>query len=149
MTYGELIESINCIASALQKKGFRSNDTVLLMAKNHIEMVITYLAVWSIEGCSASLGISYCCLPGVEVIVIGGRVANCIFFDDLLLEGRTHQEKKEIEANKCKKDGLFNLESPMCLIFSSGTTGVPKCIVHTHRSFNNFTIYQRYDIIID
>lgn len=89
-------------------------------------------------------------LPGVEVIVIGGRVANCIFFDDLLLEGRIHQkEKKENEVDNCNsRDGLFNEESPMCLIFSSGTTGIPKCIVHTHRSFNNFTIYQRYDIII-
>jgi len=79
MTYGELIESINCIASALQKKGFRSNDTVLLMAKNHIEMVITYLAVWSIEGCSASLGVSYCCFSGTKSAAFNFKKINSLF----------------------------------------------------------------------
>ena len=84
-------------------------------------------------------------LSGVDVIVIGGHVANCIFFDELLSEGRIIREKNEYEADsKFNSDG-FNLESPICMIFSSGTsTGAPKCIVHTQKSFNNFAVYHRY-----
>jgi len=83
-------------------------------------------------------------LSGVDVIVIGGHFANCIFFDDLLSEGRMIREKNEYDADiKFNSDG-FSMESPICMIFSSGTTGEPKCIVHTHRSFNNFAVYLRY-----
>ena len=58
MTYGQLIESIDGIRYSLWKRGFRPYDTVIFMANNHLEMAITYLAVWSIEGCCASLGLN-------------------------------------------------------------------------------------------
>jgi len=55
MTYEQLIESIDRLGSALRKRGFRPNDTVLFMAKNRLEIAISYLAVWLLEGCSANL----------------------------------------------------------------------------------------------
>ena len=58
MTYEQLIESVVLLGSALRKRGFRPSDTVLFMANNHLEIVITYLAVWLIEGCSATLGLT-------------------------------------------------------------------------------------------
>lgn len=58
MTYGQLIDSIDGIRYSLWKRGFRPNDTVIFMANNHLEMAITYLAVWSLEGCCASLGLN-------------------------------------------------------------------------------------------
>jgi len=68
-------------------------------------------------------------LIGVEVIAVGGRADNCIFFDDLLSEGGI------FELIECDD---FNVDSPAWLGYTSGTTGEPKGIIHTHSSFAIF-----------
>ena len=57
MKYGEMIETVDRIGCALRKRGFRASDTVLFIANNQLETAISYLAVWAIEGCPASLGL--------------------------------------------------------------------------------------------
>jgi len=84
MTYGALIESINFIGNALQKRGFRPSDTLFFIANNHLEMAIAYLAVWFIGGCSVSLGVS--CFSGLKnLLLLVEKYVNEIFYYHFLL----------------------------------------------------------------
>lgn len=67
MTYGQLIKAVNRVESALWNRGFRPSDTVLFAVSNHLEVAITYLAVWALEGCCASLGLDS--FPGAKSLI--------------------------------------------------------------------------------
>lgn len=58
MMYGQLISAMNRVASALRKRGLNTNDVVLLMGGNRLEMAIMYLAVWTTGGCCGSFGLN-------------------------------------------------------------------------------------------
>jgi len=73
-------------------------------------------------------------LVGVDVIVIGGRVDNCIAFDDLLLE-------ENFIENGHNKD--YDGSSAAWIGFSSGTTGGPKGITHSKAIMQLFTKSRR------
>lgn len=55
MTYSEMVSSIRKLSGSLCRKGLGVGDTVLLMASNHIQLALVYLAVWKSGGCCASL----------------------------------------------------------------------------------------------
>ena len=55
MKYSELLDGMRRIASALCKKGFQVNDSVLFMASNHIELPLVFFGVWKAGGNAACL----------------------------------------------------------------------------------------------
>jgi acetoacetyl-CoA synthetase len=67
-------------------------------------------------------------LPSIEKVIVvpytaeapdPGRVPNGVLFDDFLAAQPTELEFEQVPANH-----------PLYIMYSSGTTGVPKCIVH-------------------
>jgi acyl-coenzyme A synthetase/AMP-(fatty) acid ligase len=54
MTYSQLAISIDRLHHSFRRRGLRPGDTVALIGANHIEIPITYFAVWKACGsCSA------------------------------------------------------------------------------------------------
>lgn len=59
MTYVELATNIRKIASALNRRGLRANQPILVMASNHIELPVFLLGTWRAGGSFAALTINY------------------------------------------------------------------------------------------
>ena len=64
MSYSQLLDAIDRVASALKRRGLKANDVVLVMASNHVETAVFFLSVWRAGGINACLTLSL--LPGAE-----------------------------------------------------------------------------------
>lgn len=66
-------------------------------------------------------------LPYVEVQPRLDAVADAVLWDDFLDGGRPGRAEEPEEAEDPE---LFPFDQPLVVLYSSGTTGAPKCIVH-------------------
>ena len=66
MTYSQLLNAMDRVASAFLKRGFKPQDTVLFMASNHVEFSVIFFAIWMLGGSGACLTLNL--LPGRLVI---------------------------------------------------------------------------------
>ena len=62
LTYSQLLSAMDRVASALVKRGFQPQDTVLFMSSNHVEFPVLFFAVWMLGGSNACLTLYL--LPG-------------------------------------------------------------------------------------
>lgn len=53
--YTELLFQMQQVASWLRKNGFRTEDTVLIVASNHVELAVMLFGVWRAGGSVACL----------------------------------------------------------------------------------------------
>jgi len=159
MTYSEMVTGVTSMASALRKRGLQVGDAVLLMAPNFIEVALTFLGTWKAGGACACLTLSLfpedirarahdlkakfiltdeACAKRVleavkdleciqEVFVIGQAEGCTSVYELLQDDGKDCPERLEIDV-----------DSLAWLMYSSGTTGIPKGIVHTHRTMTAY-----------
>ena len=157
LTWKQLSNWVEAIASDLATQGLRSNDRVSLWASNRVESIATYLA------CSRN---GYACNPSLHrtytVDEISGLLERLSTKAILVEEGwgadTSHKDPLEILAKLPAMRKVYRLpkervcgtnfpalngphydapesnENPdkVCyLAFTSGTTGTPKCVMHS------------------
>jgi len=157
-TYRELQERVYRLANGIIKLGLKEGDRVAILAENCFEYLEIYLGIAKAGGVAAPL--NFRLLPkdiaqlvnyiDTEFVILGanfvdminsikgdikkvkhfitleGSGEGMINYDDLLAESPTNDPS--INRNM---DDLF------CLIFTGGTTGLPKAAMLTHRNMYN------------
>jgi 4-coumarate--CoA ligase len=145
------------VAIDLQKRGITSSDVIAFCAGNTLDTVIPILATMYLGAKVANLEPSLSIRQTQHLI---GLVSPKIIFVEegsvSLIENSLNQAKVESEiivygkSNKYStlseltrpkqneddfRPAKVHLDDVILLLFSSGTTGLPKAIAHTHKSF--------------
>jgi long-chain acyl-CoA synthetase len=153
-TYRRLAESSDCVARALAARGVESGDRVVLHMSNAAEMIVSYYACFRIGAIAAPLHVRLKTselLPLLqrlqpaaylgqekfysEAAAIGSDTlaANARFIAGGWLEdGRARRWEDLLDGAESPIVRSPDISTPAVLLMTSGTTGVPKFVMHTH-----------------
>jgi acyl-CoA synthetase (AMP-forming)/AMP-acid ligase II len=137
-TRADLAALTNGMATVLRRHGVRRGDRVALMSSNRPEFVTALQAIWHLGAAAVLLSPAWKAAevahalaltePGHAVgdhDVLAGHMP-MLHLDELAGEPITTRPQA-VDAPEPDADALF--------VFSSGTTGLPKAVRHTHRGF--------------
>jgi acyl-CoA synthetase (AMP-forming)/AMP-acid ligase II len=133
-TLSQLDALASGMATTLEHRGVRAGERVALMSSNRPEFVIALRAIWRL-GASAVLLSPVWKRAEVEHALALTNPAHAVGDHPVLAEvmGMLHLDEpinpgqRPFEPPDPESDALF--------VFSSGTTGMPKAVRHTHGSF--------------
>lgn len=161
LTYTELITSVERLASALSKRGFRKGDRLAIMLINSAEYIISFYAVQRLGGTVVQVNpmyqpqeLEYILRDSEAAWFIGhhnqeSKLEKIGFLDKLTTVyvgtegGDSFDGLIQEKNNKLPKMDINLKEDVAVLQYTGGTTGFPKGVMMTH--FTLFTnIYQTY-----
>lgn len=102
--------------------GFAPGDRVFLLHGNTLDFFVDLFAVWELGGCAVPIDRR---LTSFEIEVLAGAAR-----PRFLVEGSGPPLPREAR-------GVHPPSDDALILFTSGTTGQPKGVVHTHRSLRN------------
>lgn len=143
LTYRELNERANSLASYLRSQKIGRNDIVGIMVNRSLEMIISILAVLKSGACYIPIDPEY---PqdrieymlnnsNTKLLLTFKRLENKVTFDNKLFV------ELDNELYNSNKDNLININKPddlAYIIYTSGSTGKPKGVMLKHSNINNF-----------
>jgi O-succinylbenzoic acid--CoA ligase len=158
LSFLQLYDISKATAIFLHENGIRENDNIAILSGNSVEFVIVVNALWLLGSVPVPINIRLKQKEINNLISHSGSVAvlnlgtdidsaglKCEIKIDFNFDEITHQKKiKEIEFRKNKT---------ALLMYSSGSTGMPKCVEHTFenlfysvKSFLSYTQSTKDDI---
>lgn len=133
-TLAELDALTSGMATALEQRGVRPGGRVAIMSSNRPEFVVALRAIWGLGAVAVLISPAWKATEVAHVLALtapGHAVGDhealasqmpMLHLDEPITPGRRQFDPPEPDA-----DALF--------VFSSGTTGLPKAVRHTHRGF--------------
>jgi long-chain acyl-CoA synthetase len=129
------LDALACgMATTLGHRGVRAGDRVALMSSNRPEFVVALRAIWRLGASAVLLSPAWKRAEVENALAVttpshavGDHPALAESMSMLWLDETITPEQRTFEAPDPDSDALF--------VFSSGTTGMPKAVRHTHGSF--------------
>ena len=159
LTYAELADRSNRLANALAEQGVRTGDRIAVMDVNTPMHFEAYFAAARLDAIYVPLNfrghgeeVGYPLRHAApKVIAAGGRYVSLIDGLDasaelLLTNGSGSQGWDSLDAliHDADPDEMFFPEQPpeetAVLLFTAGTTGLPKAVMLSHASFTSFML---------
>ncbi|SFB07600.1 non-ribosomal peptide synthetase [Clostridium frigidicarnis] len=154
LTYEELNEKANSIASILRCKGVKENSIVGIMVERSLEMIIGIIGISKAGG--AYLPIDPKCPKDRIDYMISDSNATILLSKNNLIRGKSFDcEVLDLSDKELFDNYRDNLErigecgDLAYIIYTSGTTGVPKGVAIEHRGIVNLINVFRNDFNID
>ncbi len=133
-TLSELDALASGMATTLKDHGVQANDRVAIMSSNRPEFVVALRAIWLLGASAVLLSPAW---KSTEVehalrltkpgYAVGDHSVLAASMPMLSLDDAITPGERSFDAPAPESDALF--------VFSSGTTGMPKAVRHTHASF--------------
>ncbi len=136
-TAAELERLASGLAGELARRGVRPGARVALMSANRPEFVAALLAIWRLGAAVVLLSPAWKRAEVEHALAITSpshAVGDSPVLGDLL--PMRHLDDPIPESSAPATDHTPAPDSDAVLVFSSGTTGLPKAVRHTHASFD-------------
>jgi long-chain acyl-CoA synthetase len=133
-TLAELDALANGMATTLEHRGVRAGDRVALMSSNRPEFVVALRAIWRLGAAAVLLSpawreteVGHALAVTKPSHAVGDHPVLAGLMPMLSLDDPVTPGRRVFEPPPADADAL--------LVFSSGTTGMPKAVRHTHGAF--------------
>ncbi len=133
-TLAELEALADGMAAMLQARGVRSGDRVALMSSNRPEFVVALRAIWRLGAAAVLLSPAWKAGEVEHALALTGP-SHAVGDHELLAAAMPMVHLDEPVAPTDRRFDAPAPDSDALLVFSSGTTGLPKAVRHTHRGF--------------
>lgn len=122
------------LAGTLQRRGVTAGQRVALMSSNRPEFVVALRAIWGLGAAAVLLSpawrraeVEHALALTAPTHAVGDHPVLAELMPMLHLDEPVTPQRRELPAPDPAADALF--------VFSSGTTGMPKAVRHTHGGF--------------
>ncbi|WKG01849.1 class I adenylate-forming enzyme family protein [Mycolicibacterium sp. HK-90] len=133
-TLDELDALTSGMATELEHRGVRSGDRVAMMSSNRPEFVVALRAIWGLGAAAVLISPAWKAAEVAHALAltepghaVGDHEVLAAHMPMLHLDEPITPGRRQFGAPDPGSDALF--------VFSSGTTGMPKAVRHTHRGF--------------